>query len=179
MQLGDYSPTPNPSPLERGVNTLASCWRTGHGDHRPTISPTPVPSPLERGVNTSTSCWRTGHGDPHPTMVCKANLSRIGASVPHPPATNVISPATNEISPATNVISPTTNKISPALNILINSGVLEDVARRPPSYYGLQGYSLPSIRGGGSRVSGAGVGLLGQVPLEKCGDKSKVPPEKC
>ena len=22
---------------ERGVNTLASCWRTGHGDHRPTI----------------------------------------------------------------------------------------------------------------------------------------------
>ena len=88
-------------------------------------------------MNTSTSCWRTGHGDPHPTMVCKANLSRIGASVPHPPATNVISPATNEISPATNVISPTTNKISPALNILINSGVLEDVARRPPSYYGL------------------------------------------
>ena len=27
---------PNPSPLERGVNTLASCWRTGHRDHRPT-----------------------------------------------------------------------------------------------------------------------------------------------
>ncbi len=26
------SPTPNPSPSERGVNTLASCWRTGHGD---------------------------------------------------------------------------------------------------------------------------------------------------
>ena len=30
------SPTPNPSPLERGVNTLASCWRTGRGGHRPT-----------------------------------------------------------------------------------------------------------------------------------------------
>ena len=26
------SPTPIPSPLERGVNTPASCWRTGHGD---------------------------------------------------------------------------------------------------------------------------------------------------
>ena len=25
------SPTPIPSPLEKGVNTLASCWRTGHG----------------------------------------------------------------------------------------------------------------------------------------------------
>ena len=34
------------------------------------------------------------------------------------------------------------------------------MARRPPSYYSLQGYSLPSIRGGGSRVSGAGEGLL-------------------
>ena len=22
------SPSPNPSPLERGVNTLTSCWRT-------------------------------------------------------------------------------------------------------------------------------------------------------
>ena len=31
------SPTPNRSPLERGVNTLTSCWRTGHGDHRPTL----------------------------------------------------------------------------------------------------------------------------------------------
>ena len=30
-----------------------------------------------------------------------------------------------------------------------------------PSYYGLQGYSLPSIRGGGSRaMRGAGEGLL-------------------
>ena len=29
-----------------------------------------------------------------------------------------------------------------------------------PYYYGLQGYSLPSIRGGGSRASGAGEGLL-------------------
>ena len=38
--------------------------------------------------------------------------------------------------------------------------VLEDGARRPPSYYSLQGHSLPSIRGGGSRVSGAGEGLL-------------------
>ena len=26
--------------------------------------------------------------------------------------------------------------------------LLEDGARRPPSYYGMQGYSLPSIRGG-------------------------------
>ena len=26
------SPTPNPFPLERGVNTPAFCWRTGHGD---------------------------------------------------------------------------------------------------------------------------------------------------
>ena len=39
--------------------------------------------------------------------------------------------------------------------------VLEDGARRPSSYYGLQGYSLPSIRGGESRAPrGAGVGLL-------------------
>ena len=31
------NPTPIPSPLERGVNTLACCWRTGHGGHRPTL----------------------------------------------------------------------------------------------------------------------------------------------
>ena len=31
------SPSSNLSPLERGVNTLTSCWRTGHGDHRPTL----------------------------------------------------------------------------------------------------------------------------------------------
>ena len=37
LQPPNNSPTPNPSPLERGVNCLASCWRTGHGGHRPTI----------------------------------------------------------------------------------------------------------------------------------------------
>ena len=39
MQFGESTangPTPNPSPLERGVITLASCWRTGHGDPSPT-----------------------------------------------------------------------------------------------------------------------------------------------
>ena len=46
------SPSPIPSPLERGVNTLNS--------------PSPVPSPLERGVNTLACCWRTGHGGQQP-----------------------------------------------------------------------------------------------------------------
>ena len=93
------SPTPNPSPLERGVNTLTycwktdiGCWRTGHRDpvllwlawqisvgrwppcpvlQQSNKQPHPNPSPLERGVNTLTSCWRTdircwrtGHGGP-------------------------------------------------------------------------------------------------------------------
>ncbi len=91
------APTPIPSPLEKGVNTLAACWRTGHGDpvllwfasllgmqikvgrwslcpvlQHPTIKPLPQPLPLWRGVNTLASCWRTGHGGHRPTMVCNA-----------------------------------------------------------------------------------------------------------
>ena len=37
LQQPKKQPPPIPSPLERGVNTLASCWRTGRGDHRPTM----------------------------------------------------------------------------------------------------------------------------------------------
>ena len=39
-----------------------------------------------RGRGCLSGCGRTGYRGHRPTMVCKANLSRIGASVPHPPA---------------------------------------------------------------------------------------------
>ena len=54
------------------------------------------------------------------------------------------------------------------------------VSKAIPSPPSLDLWSLARARrGGGSRVSGAGVGLLGQVPLEKCSNKQKVPIEKC
>ena len=55
--------------------------------------------------------------------------------------------------------------------------IVSKAIHSPPS---LDLWSLARARrGGGSRVSGAGVGLLGQVPLEKCSNKQKVPLEKC
>ena len=71
LKVGRWSPCPvlqqpkkepQPSSSERGVNTLASCWRTGHGDHRPTMIC------LAHHMNSSlftSQCHR-------PTMVCKA-----------------------------------------------------------------------------------------------------------
>ena len=55
--------------------------------------------------------------------------------------------------------------------------IVSKAIHSPPS---LDLWSLARARrGGGSRVSGAGVGLLGQVPLEKCRKHRKVPLEKC
>ena len=62
----------------------------------------------------------------------EANQSRTVVSVPRPPTTKLFE------------------------SILL-FGVLEDGARRPPSYYGLQGYSLPSPLSDGE---GLGVGLF-------------------
>ena len=53
-------------------------------------------------------CWRTGHGGPCSTLVCMANLSRTVASVPRPPASNVIYP------PASNVIYPPAPQHNPS-----------------------------------------------------------------
>ena len=45
-------------------------------------------------------CWRTGHGGPCSTLVCMANLSRTVASVPRPPASNVIYPLAPQRNPS-------------------------------------------------------------------------------
>ena len=81
------SPTPNPSPLERGVNSFANHSRTVVSVPRPPTRSKGIYSPLPLdlwslarartgrgwGWGCIFGCWRTGHRDHRPTMVCLAH----------------------------------------------------------------------------------------------------------
>ena len=131
-----------------GVGCLFDCWRTGHGDPRPTeichanysrtgsLCPvlqqevrvfTPLSSGEGLGWGCLFDCWRTGHGDPRPTEICHANYSRTGSLCP-------------VLQQEVRVFTPLSSWEGLGVGLFIF--LLEDGARRPPSYLNSLFFSL-------------------------------------
>ena len=79
-------------------------------------------------------CWRTGHGDP--VLLSLAWQTIVGRWPPRP-----------VLQQEAGVFTPLSNGEGTGVGLFI--WLLEDGARRPPSYYDLQGYLLPSPTGRG------------------------------
>ena len=105
-----------PLPLWRGVNSLANYCRT-------VVSVPPSSSiPNSNIAISSLGVGGRGHRDHRPTEICKANYSRTGPPCP-------------VLQQEVRVFTPLYNGEGLGVGLFI--WLLEDGARRPPSYYSL------------------------------------------
>ena len=117
--------------------TLASCWRTGRGDHRPTMVS------LANHVNFFFVLHSSLNYTPSSLGLFRHH-SRTVASVPRPPSPNRHAWC--------NIVGQgPLRPVLPTLTVMLG-GVLENGARRPSSYYDMPCLNSPPLTSGATKL---------------------------